>query len=87
MHCDCCDRLLNEQETSDKFPSGEYVNMCGECQKTLPPDVRNTIQHRMDDLREPKDYPETIDYPEESLTEQLEREWEQRLFDEGFVDD
>lgn len=41
MHCDCCDKLLDEAEASARFvESGNFVNMCTECRSYLPRNLK-----------------------------------------------
>lgn len=55
MRCSCCDRLLNDSESTAKFVnSGNYVDMCKKCTDTLPEDIE--ISRRRDlDPRETMD--------------------------------
>ena len=47
MHCDCCDRLLNDHEATRKSKStGEYLNMCNKCLSTV--DIDYESRHDLD---------------------------------------
>ena len=53
MRCDCCDAELNDEEATAKFTeSGNYVNMCSDCRRHLPKDIRITVRN---DLKKQKD--------------------------------
>jgi len=40
MRCECCNRALSNQESTSKFLSGEYTNMCNKCLSTIEEDVQ-----------------------------------------------
>lgn len=61
MHCNCCDKLLNDAEATAKFVDEDgtatrYVEMCKKCRSFLPPDVRYVLRK---DLRE-EEYTEDL---------------------------
>lgn len=62
MHCDCCDKLLDNEEGTarffdeDKNAEPRYVGMCRECRSFLPPSVR--IITRKDFENEQDEQPE-----------------------------
>lgn len=40
MHCSCCDRLLNDYESTRKSKTtGEYLDMCNKCFKQVELDI------------------------------------------------
>ena len=39
MKCQCCDRLLSNYESTRKFASGTYIDMCNKCLDTIADDV------------------------------------------------
>ena len=39
MRCDCCNVILTPQESTRKFASGAYVDMCNTCLATISEDV------------------------------------------------
>ena len=39
MHCRTCDSLLTNRESSLKYPSGEYVDVCDYCFRYIKEDV------------------------------------------------
>lgn len=43
MRCECCNKILNSQESTRKFKeSGTFVDMCNECLDTISDDVEVT---------------------------------------------
>jgi ribosome-binding protein aMBF1 (putative translation factor) len=45
MRCECCDKELNNEETTAKFAeSGAYVGMCKKCQAFLPKGLKITTR-------------------------------------------
>jgi hypothetical protein len=45
MRCECCDKELNNEETTAKFAeSGAYVGMCKKCQGFLPKGLKIIIR-------------------------------------------
>lgn len=72
MHCDCCDKLLNNVEATARWSSddplklGEFVNMCVKCQSTLPKALQARIQIKDIDpnegIEEIDEAPEYDDY-------------------------
>lgn len=55
MHCSCCDRLLNNFESTRKSKStGEYLDMCNTCYATIADDL--AVVNRTD--LEPNDIPD-----------------------------
>lgn len=39
MRCYCCNKVLSNQESTRKFSSGEYTDMCTPCLNTIQDDV------------------------------------------------
>ena len=39
MRCTCCNKLLSNYESTRKFASGTYIDMCGTCFDTIADDV------------------------------------------------
>ena len=59
MRCTCCDRLLNDFESTRKSrTTGEYLDMCNKCFGTVQQDLKTDIRN---DLME-------YDVPDEELT-------------------
>lgn len=55
MRCTCCDRLLNNFESTRKSKStGEYLDMCNTCYTTIADDL--AVVNRTD--LEPNDIPD-----------------------------
>jgi hypothetical protein len=41
MRCECCDRILSDEEATSKFvESGTYTNMCTGCLGFLPKEIK-----------------------------------------------
>jgi hypothetical protein len=55
MRCTCCDRLLNDFESTRKSKTtGEYLDMCNKCYTTVADDIK--VSNRTD--LEPNDIPD-----------------------------
>lgn len=71
MHCDCCDKLLEDAEASARFvESGNYVNMCSECRSWLPKELkwqtradleRKDLEEEDADFKDPDLFPTEYD--------------------------
>jgi hypothetical protein len=70
MHCDCCDKLLEDAEATAKFVDADgtatrYVGMCKKCREFLPKEIKISHRHdleRVDVNEEPDDYFDLGDY-------------------------
>lgn len=57
MHCNCCDKLLDNEESTARFVTerGEplrYVEMCRGCRSFLPPEVRIITRQVFDESQD-----------------------------------
>ena len=51
MRCSCCNKALSNVESTRKFASGEYTDMCNKCLGTISDDV-STQEETMDNESE-----------------------------------
>lgn len=66
MRCQCCDKNLNDYESTRKSVStGEYLDMCNKCYSTISDDLLSEVRYDLYDGNEEDDYEEG-DYDEES---------------------
>ena len=54
MHCSCCDKLLDNEESTARFVTERneplrYVEMCRTCRSFLPPEVRIITRNNFGD--------------------------------------
>lgn len=70
MKCCCCDRLLNDFESTRKSKTtGEYMDMCNKCYTTIAPVVKT----ESNDSFEPFEIPDD----EEGFDPHKDEEWEE----------
>jgi hypothetical protein len=66
MRCQCCDKNLNDYESTRKSVStGEYLDMCNKCYSTISDDLLSEVRYDLYDGNEDDEYTEG-DYDEES---------------------
>jgi hypothetical protein len=66
MRCHCCDKNLNDYESTRKSVStGEYLDMCNKCYSTISDDLLSEVRYDLYDGNEDDEYEEG-DYDEES---------------------
>ena len=66
MRCQCCDKNLNDFESTRKSAStGEYLDMCNKCYSTISDDLLSEVRYDLYDGNEEDEYTEG-DYDEES---------------------
>ena len=66
MRCQCCDKNLNDYESTRKSVStGEYLDMCNKCYSTISDDLLSEVRYDLYDGNEEDEYEEG-DYDEES---------------------
>jgi hypothetical protein len=66
MRCYCCDKNLNDYESTRKsVSSGEYLDMCNKCYSTVSDDLLSEVRYDLYDGDEEDEYTEG-DYDEES---------------------
>jgi hypothetical protein len=66
MRCICCDKNLNDYESTRKSVStGEYLDMCNKCYSTVSDDLLSEVRYDLYDGNEDDEYEEG-DYDEES---------------------
>jgi hypothetical protein len=66
MRCQCCDKNLNDYESTRKSVStGEYLDMCNKCYSTISDDLLSEVRYDLYDGNEDDGYEEG-DYDEES---------------------
>jgi hypothetical protein len=66
MRCQCCDKNLNDYESTRKSVStGEYLDMCNKCYSTVSDDLLSEVRYDLYDGNEDDEYEEG-DYDEES---------------------
>ena len=66
MRCQCCDKNLNDYESTRKsVSSGEYLDMCNKCYSTISDDLLSEVRYDLYDGDEEDEYTEG-DYDEES---------------------
>jgi hypothetical protein len=66
MRCQCCDKNLNDYESTRKSVStGEYLDMCNKCYSTISDDLLSEVRYDLYDGNEDDEYEEG-DYDEES---------------------
>lgn len=66
MRCQCCDKNLNDYESTRKSVStGEYLDMCNKCYSTVSDDLLSEVRYDLYDGNEDDEYDEG-DYDEES---------------------
>jgi hypothetical protein len=65
MRCYCCDKNLNDFESTRKSVStGEYLDMCNKCYSTVSDDLLSEVRYDLYDGNEEDEYDEG-DYDEE----------------------
>jgi hypothetical protein len=65
MRCQCCDKNLNDYESTRKSVStGEYLDMCNKCYSTVSDDLLSEVRYDLYDGNEEDEYDEG-DYDEE----------------------
>ena len=65
MRCQCCDKNLNDYESTRKSVStGEYLDMCNKCYSTVSDDLLSEVRYDLYDGNEDDEYEEG-DYDEE----------------------
>jgi len=65
MRCQCCDKNLNDYESTRKSVStGEYLDMCNKCYSTISDDLLSEVRYDLYDGNEDDEYEEG-DYDEE----------------------
>jgi hypothetical protein len=65
MRCQCCDKNLNDYESTRKSVStGEYLDMCNKCYSTISDDLLSEVRYDLYDGNEEDEYTEG-DYDEE----------------------
>ena len=70
MRCYCCDKNLNDYESTRKSVStGEYLDMCNKCYSTVSDDLLSEVRYDLYDGNEDDEYEEG-DYDEESYWQQ-----------------
>jgi hypothetical protein len=51
MHCCCCDKLLNDYESTRKnAETGEYLDMCNKCYGTIANDLKSDNRSDLDEF-------------------------------------
>jgi len=66
MRCQCCDKNLNDYESTRKSVStGEYLDMCNKCYSTVSDDLLSEVRYDLYDGNEDEEYEEG-NYDEES---------------------
>lgn len=55
MRCYACNKVLSTQESTRKFASGEYADMCNKCLGTIQEDVNTQEGEPEDEYAEPED--------------------------------
>jgi hypothetical protein len=66
MRCQCCDKNLNDYESTRKSVStGEYLDMCNKCYSTISDDLLSEVRYDLYDGNEDDEYEEG-GYDEES---------------------
>jgi hypothetical protein len=66
MRCQCCDKNLNDYESTRKSVStGEYLDMCNKCYSTISDDLLSEVRYDLYDGNEEDEYTEG-DYDEEN---------------------
>lgn len=56
MRCYCCNHLLSDFEATRRFKeSKEFAEMCNECVKTLPSDVKFINRNDLDPMTNVED--------------------------------
>jgi hypothetical protein len=66
MRCHCCDKNLNDYESTRKSVStGDYLDMCNKCYSTVSDDLLSEVRYDLYDGNEDDEYEEG-DYDEES---------------------
>ncbi len=54
MRCTCCDRLLNEFESTRKSKTtGEYLDMCNKCYSTIQSDLASDVRQDLSECDVP----------------------------------
>jgi len=74
MHCSCCDRLLNDFESTRKsHTTGEYLDMCNKCFAEVADAMDVEVRTDLEEMEIPDEeldldecvrYEEDIDYEE-----------------------
>jgi hypothetical protein len=65
MRCQCCDKNLNDYESTRKSVStGEYLDMCNKCYSTISDDLLSEVRYDLYDGNEEDN--EDGEYDEES---------------------
>lgn len=54
MRCECCDKLLSNYESTRKFASGAYIDMCNKCLSTIEDSVSVIDEDTEEDYDESK---------------------------------
>lgn len=63
MRCTCCDRLLNDFESTRKSKvTGDYLDMCNKCYGSIQEDLATDIRSDLDEFDVPDDELEFNDY-------------------------
>jgi hypothetical protein len=53
MRCQCCDKNLNDYESTRKsVSSGEYLDMCNKCYSTISDDLLSEVRYDLYDGNE-----------------------------------
>jgi hypothetical protein len=66
MRCQCCDKNLNDYESTRKSVStGEYLDMCNKCYSTISDDLLSEVRYDLYDGNEEDDEYTEGDYDEE----------------------
>ena len=66
MRCQCCDKNLNDYESTRKSVStGEYLDMCNKCYSTISDDLLSEVRYDLYDGNEEDEYDEG-DYDEDN---------------------
>jgi len=52
MRCTCCNKILNNQESTRRFASGTFVDMCNKCLSTIEDSVDVVDTDVQDDYKE-----------------------------------
>ena len=74
MRCQCCDKNLNDYESTRKSVStGEYLDMCNKCYSTISDDLLSEVRYDLYDGNEDDEYEEG-DYDEESYYKGRQRD-------------
>ena len=80
MHCDCCDKLLSDWESSLRYKStGDFVNTCWKCLQGLNIEVTGNpvLKHKKDEFvdEDQAEIPEDVkSYIQEQKSERF---WEE----------